>query len=1009
MPRIERDGVSKSAAMLHTVLMENERPSLAPSDADRRELRALVSKFGENHNEDRVRSEFIDKFFRLLGWDMGNDTGTGEVIRQDDVKISGRTKKPDYGFYIGKSLKFFLEAKKPAVDIKGGADPAEQIRLYGWNKKLPISILTDFEEFSVYNTRIKPKSGRTKKESAAIARDRYYTFREYEEKFDEIYALCSRDAVAGGSLAAYTGKTKGTDEVDDDLLRQIEEWRLKLAKNIYKHNKNYSVFDLNTIVQKIIDRLIFLRIAEDRGIEKENLLLETVTKSANVYVELKKIFKQAITKYNAGMFEKDNFIDDVYIENKELKEIITNLYYPNSPYLFDVLPVEILGSIYERFLGKTIRLTAEQVRVEEKPEVKKAGGVYYTPQYIVDYIVQNTVGEKTKGKTPEEIAEIKICDPACGSGSFLIGAYQYLLDYHLAYYTQVKNLRAALSNKRIYAASGKPPVYKLTIAEKQRILTNSIFGVDIDQQAVEVSKLSLYLKLLEGETQEAEEQNRFTHSSMALLPSLDENIRCGNSFVGTDFYDQPELQLSRDDKMKLNCFDWEAKFPDIFNNGAAGFDVVIGNPPYVNAKTLVELFENERNYLSASKHYICLCQKWDLYTAFMEKSIRLLASGGLFSMIIPYPFLNQNYGALLRRNIIEKHRLISILDLSNRKVFKDAVVTNIVLTLQKDNATKDIQIVKINDTKNEIFNAYTISKFESNASNWAIDCEKRIDFTDKNCLMLGDICFISKGMVLNADEKYAKGKFIKKDLISEKKTAIHSRRYTEAKYMDRYGIHNILYLEWNTKRVPARISRPTFAELYENPKILINKLGSIKAVYDNSYIYCDQTLRVAVLWRRLKNVSNNSIDKFLVKSRDVLEEYSENYGELFLLGIINSRICIFLLDQIRGAKNIDINPEYIKQIPVPKLDLSNKNDKARHDHLVSLVERMLERKKEEATEKNTVLCQRITDDIRAIDNKINAAVYALYGLTEEEIKIVEGLSHKNYKALSHGSHEKKIE
>jgi adenine-specific DNA-methyltransferase len=260
-----------------------------------------------------------------------------------------------------------------------------------------------------------------------------------------------------------------------------------------------------------------------------------------------------------------------------------------------VLPIEILGSIYERFLGKTIRLRTVKgdthtAIIEEKPEVKKAGGVFYTPQYIVDYIVKNTVGEKINSKTPEDIANIKICDPACGSGSFLVGAYQYLLNYHLDYYSEAKNVKAAIKNEKIYEVAFKS--YKLTIEEKQRILTNCIFGVDIDSQAVEVTKLSLYLKLLENEGNEAEGW-LFKYTDKTLLPSLEDNIKCGNSLIGTDFYAQPELNLTDDERIKVNCFDWGKGFADIFKAG--GFDVIIGNPPYVFARG--ESFtSNEKEY-----------------------------------------------------------------------------------------------------------------------------------------------------------------------------------------------------------------------------------------------------------------------------------------------------------------------------------------------------------------------------------------------------------------------------
>jgi type I restriction-modification system DNA methylase subunit len=650
---------------------------------------------------------------------------------------------------------------------------------------------------------------------------------------------------------------------------------------------------------------------------------------------------------------------------------------------------EILGRIYERFLGSKIRLTENlQAKVEQKPEVRHAGGVYYTPQYIVDYIVENTLGVKIKGKSPEEIEAVKICDPACGSGSFLLGAFHYLIEYHREWYTSAsQTVQKKYRDDFFTNGDGET---QLSLKKKTEILKNNIFGVDIDREATEVAIMSLYLKILD-EGYDKGQSELFLRGH--ILPDMTNNIKCGNSLIGTDFYVQGNLDLSYDNQNKVNCFDWEKEFAAIFKNG--GFDVVVGNPPYVNAKTLVEIFSNERSYLSNSTMFNCLSLKWDLYIAFMEKSFQLLKNSGYFSMIIPYPFLNQNYGTLLRQYILDNHKLISILDLSNKKVFKDAVVTNIVLTASKNNVTENIQIDKIDDTKNTIFNAYILEKSailqsDSIVSSWNINKETNKNVKIPNSYLLGDICFISIGMVLNADEKQAKGKFIKKDLISNVKTSIHIKKYIEAKNMDRYKISNILYLEWNTKRVPAQIRRPTFEELYENPKILINKLGSLKAAYDGSHLYCDQTIRVAVLWRHLEDVQNNSITKYLNKSRKDLENISQNYSELFLLGIINSKISIYLLNRIRGIKNIDINPDYLKQLPIPILDLSQKTDKTKHDNLVSLVDKMLDLKKKEAAELSEHLKTIITRQIDAVDKAIDTAVYELYNLNEDEIKVIEG-------------------
>jgi len=217
-----------------------------------------------------------------------------------------------------------------------------------------------------------------------------------------------------------------------------------------------------------------------------------------------------------------------------------------------VFGVEILGNVYEQFLGKVIRLTAgHQAKVETKPEVKKAGGVYYTPQYIVEYIVKNTVGKLIAGKTPEEIAEIKILDPACGSGSFLIGAYSYLLRYHLDWY--VSNEPKKHKGKMFQA---KETEWYLTTAEKKRILLDNVFGVDIDPQAVEVTKMSLQLKVLEHESRESIDQ-QVKLGMEGVLPNLGDNIKCGNSLIGPEYYEQQGTLFSEEEMRRVNVFDWD--------------------------------------------------------------------------------------------------------------------------------------------------------------------------------------------------------------------------------------------------------------------------------------------------------------------------------------------------------------------------------------------------------------------------------------------------------------------
>ncbi|MDR3063013.1 MAG: N-6 DNA methylase, partial [Methanobrevibacter sp.] len=421
-------------------------------------VKELVEKFennikgykSSNYNEQNVRQEFIDPFFECLGWDVYNKKDSApqfrDVIFEDSIKVGKGTKAPDYCFTLNGQKIFFVEAKKPSVNIEESVGPSFQVRRYAWSAKLGISVLTDFEELAIYESKTRPYP----KDKASTGRIKFYKFTDYVEKWDEIKDILSREAVRKGNLDRFveSSSKKGTTKVDDEFLKEIEKWRELLAKKIAVRNKYISLAQLNFAVQQTIDRILFLRIAEDKGIEPYEQL-KNLLNSENIYEQFGKLCKKADDKYNAGIFhfkdekeislDPDKFTLDLTIDNGVFKEIIKDLYYPKSPYEFSVISPEILGNIYEQFLGKIIRFTAKkQVKIEEKEEVKKAGGVFYTPKYVVDFIVKNTVGDICKGKTPNQVAKLKFLDPSCGSGSFLLGIYEYLLNWHLNYYSNLE-------------------------------------------------------------------------------------------------------------------------------------------------------------------------------------------------------------------------------------------------------------------------------------------------------------------------------------------------------------------------------------------------------------------------------------------------------------------------------------------------------------------------------------------------------------------------------------------
>jgi len=999
------------------------------------QLDHLVSLFSENiaqykggqYDEANTRADFIDKFFALLDWDMYNSQRFSEtyreVVREDKVKIDGSQKAPDYSFRIGGVRKFFVEAKKPSVNIKDAAEPAYQVRRYAYTAKLPLSILTNFAEFAVYDTRIKPG----KDDKASTARIFYCTFDQYAQHFDFIFNTFSKNAILKGSFDKYVEENKnkkGTSEVDDELLALVEDWRVVLAKNIAKNNPGLSVYNLNTAVQKIIDRIVFLRIAEDRGIEDKNLLL-SVCKAHNIYEKLVLIFTRADAKYNAGLFAKTSWLDDLKIDDKALSNIIINLYYPECPYEFSVLPVEILGSIYERFLGKTIRLRAVKgdthtALIEEKPEVKKAGGVFYTPQYIVDYIVQNTVGEKIKNKTPEEIASIKICDPACGSGSFLVGAYRYLLNYHLDYYTQAKNIKAALKDGKIYEAAFES--HKLTIEEKQRILTANIFGVDIDSQAVEVSKLSLYLKLLEGEGKEAEGR-LFRHSDFTFLPSLEENIKCGNSLIGTDFYAQPDLDLTDDDRIKVNCFDWQAGFPAVF--AAGGFDTIIGNPPYVKEYTDKTIFENiKKSYMG--KYYE---GKMDLWYFFVCLGIDILKETGLLGFIAPNNWITNAGASILRNKILNDTLIKTYFDFNDYMVFSAASIQTMVFVLQKEKRANEyeFQFNKILSKKHTADDLYrflfdlhsteSVQKFTVKINPNAMQ-NKLINFIDSSLngilekmVKAANFKFVEKDIaqgivapqdfVINSHLELLKNKNIEKGdgifIISDEEKALLNLSKNELEIIKPY------YTTDELKRFYGN-SKNRFWVIYSDVKVrkdiksypnIKSHLDKYKKIITSDFApYGLHRAREQDFFEGVKIISLRktsfphftytefpcyvSQTYFVIKPKDIDLKY--------LTAILNSKLIYFWLYH-KGKKQgeqLQIDKEPLLNIPIVKTA-----DPKKVNHLASLTDKMIELKRKEAAEPNSQLKTMITRQIEGVDKAVDAAVYGLYGLTEDEVKAVE--------------------
>lgn len=1009
-------------------------------------VKELVEKFENNltayknsdYKEEQLKQEFINPFFKALGWDVDNNSGAApqyrDVIFEDSIKVAGGTKAPDYCFTLAGRRIFFVEAKKPAVNIDKDKRFSYQLRRYAWSAKLPLSILTDFEEFAVYESRTRPK----KDEKASTGRILYFKYTDYVEKWDEIWDIFSKDAVLKGSFDRYaesTRKKRGTTEVDDEFLSEIENWRKLFARNIALRNPEISIEELNFSVQKIIDRLIFLRMCEDRGIEPYEQLRDLLTKE-NIYKYFCELCKKADEKYNSGLFhfqkEKkrgtppDELTLNLKIDDGVFKTIIKDLYYPNSPYEFSVLSPEILGNVYEQFLGKVIRLTdGHQAKVEEKPEVKKAGGVYYTPQFIVDYIVKNTVGELCKGKTPNKVSKLKILDPACGSGSFLLGAYTYLLKWHRDYYTEQKD-KNRLKDK-IY--QGKGGEWLLTIQEKKRILLNNIYGVDIDSQAVEVTKLSLLLKVLEGENKDVLEAQQKLFKERAL-PDLGNNIKCGNSLIGTEIYE--EIELKTEDTQRINPFDWNTEFKEIMDN--KGFDAVIGNPPYIRiqamkqwAPTEVEFYK--KKYVSASKG------NYDIYVVFVEKGLTLLNPEGLLGFILPHKFFNAKYGGPLRSLIAEGKNIHKIVHFGDQQVFEHATTYTNLLFLQKS-PNKKFKFIKVDDlTKwkisgESINGNIDLNKVTSDEWNFIVGPEAGLfEKLTEIPIKLNDITHLFVGLQTNGDAIFVLEEIKKEgNLVLCHSKATNKNHWFENDHLKHFlkGSINIrrYFIENNTKRLifpyetqngkSILISQDVYKKKYpltwkylkENKKELSTRNKGQMGNKWYGYVYKKNHTRFGIPKLVVPSLSNKSSFTSDLEGKyyfagsgggggggyGLILKKDNSLSYKYLLGLLNSKLTTFFLKKIstsfRGGY-MALNRQYIEKIPIPLLNFENLNDVKKHERMVKLVNQMLELNKKLAGSKVPDEKQLFQRQIDAIDKQIDNLVYDLYDLTDDEIQIIE--------------------
>jgi len=941
-------------------------------------ITTLVARFSEQYetykssayNETQARREFVDPFFKALGWDIDNTSGALEiykdVIHEDSLRIEHSLKAPDYCFCNSGKRLFFVEAKKPSVNILDNRGPVYQLRRYGWSADLPVSILTDFEDLVIYDCRIRPSLG----DDPRIGRIRSFHYLEYAEKWDEIYSLLGKEPASKGSLdilVSQTRLTKGQSTLDKSFLAEIETWREQISKNIYSNTNQIDIRSLNYVVQQAIDRIIFLRICEDRGIEKYGTLLSAVS-SDGVYQKLLQLYRKADARYNSGLFcfsreagreeEVDLISPALQIDDRILAPIIKRLYYPESPYEFSVIPVEILGQVYEQFLGKIIKVnpTTSRITIELKPEVRKAGGVFYTHSFIVYLIIQETLGKFLEGKKPDDIkstsksqsklaiqerSKLWILDPACGSGSFLLCAFQYLIDWYRKMYAKegIENHKT-----RLYIDSNGQ--VQLTTAEKKEILLAHIYGVDIDSQAVEVTKLSLLLKVLEGENSEAVDRQLKLFQERAL-PSLSANIKCGNSVIESDYYDTRQLALNNSEELfRINAFDWRQAFPHIMRKG--GFHIVIGNPPWIS---LTGRFRNEIHSESEISYLIKKHQgnttMPNMYEYFISLGHSLVCQNGWFSFIVPDRFAFNDQFIGLRSKFLDTCCLNSLIF---KTPFPGVVADTLIFSVLKKKASKS-HIVMVGKYGSDLLEIPQ-ETFRSAEGNKFTFFESLAE-----SLFVAQIDSHSSFKPLSYFCDSTSGFGGKSNCITSTKTSEVQIETLKGDSIERYSIRKCYWFEFIRSNITGRTTDRR--KLGAKPKVLIRKTGdSVIATYDDSGIYPEQSLY------------------FLYNSKTRVEFK-------YILGLLNSSVldvyykakCLTNRDSIAQVKKADLD-----NMPIPDVAFDNPDECQRYERMVELVDQLLDAK---SRVKSCALPQErslIERQIDRLSGDIDRLAHQCYGL-----------------------------
>lgn len=998
------------------------------------QLKMLIAAFEKDYpvlkasqyKEAQLRNDFLNPFLKTFGWDVENETGKTQflrdVIQEEGIDVEEGNalakKNPDYTLRIQGERRLFIEAKKVSIDIEKSKKAAFQTRRYGWNANLGISILTNFERLVVYDCRYKP----TSVDEPNIARYKNIQYSEFLSEFDTLYQLLSFSSVASGYIDNYfTNNGHETVTFDDYFLKQIEGWRKRLAIEIISKNKGFNDEDINFLIQRLLNRIVFLRICEDREIERYETL-----KSIKTYDELKTLFIKSDKKYNSGLFDfiEDNFTLNIALNSDLLIEIFSELYYPESPYDFSVVDSTILSQIYERYLGSKITLLSPtEISIVEEPEVTASSGVVPTPKFVVENIVKETLNVLCDGKSYAEIEKLKIADICCGSGTFLISVYNYLYEKII-----LGLIEAGITDSDIIYQTALGS-YNLSLRAKHSFLLNNIYGVDINPYAVEVTKFSLLLKLIENEN-EASVNYYLTKYKQKVLPSLNENVKNGNSLVDNKFYDFDKGAIREEEKLyKIKPFNWLDEFQ--FLAERKGFDAIVGNPPYVRIQNMVKYIKEEIKYYqdSASGYVVAQSDTFDKYYLFIQRAIELLNENGVLGYIIPNKFFVVRGGKSLRAFIAKSSSLVRVVHFGVTQVFPDRSTYTAVLLLDKKKREtfgfKRVRKIYTEFLAGQIgYEKYRNADYSDNP--WVfVSKQTEAVFTkikNGNTTPLKDIAEIPVGLQTSADKIYifqpegetdTTFKFTRNKIQYEVEKNICKPCLYDLSFrlLDSISPNAQLIFPYNI--TPEKAEVFTEDEFQDNYPLAWAYLNSFKDVLSKRSINGSKDPKWYQFGRSQSLTKFHHAPKLIwpVLSREPDYIYdvqniqftgggngpyyslisNSDYSPLYILGILTHPVIEAMVkssaSEFRGAY-YSHGKQFIENLPISKIDFTNAEAKKLHSNVVKTVEQLIATRASFRSVYN-VAKKRVHERMYAhLFSSLVKQVNDLYGITEEDVNTV---------------------